>query len=147
MAPKKKRGRSPTQARPTGEAPAVPRSVSRTPLVVEDRRRWPAAVWILLACAWLAGSPLFFVLYLAEGFAMLDTGEVTDAARRAAAWYLVWMLVFALLVPLGGAVAALWLRRRVAAAMFAAALALSAVVVFSLASPAELLGGIAGAFG
>ncbi|MBB6171796.1 cation transport ATPase [Nocardiopsis mwathae] len=152
MSPKKKNTRKPRGRRPDPAAPTTPatdpaRPAARTPVVLEEPRRWPVAVWSLLTIAWLGGSALFFLLYLAEGFAMLNAEEVTDAARRTTAWYLVWLLVFALLVPLGGAAAAAALRRKVAAVMFTLALLLSGAVLFSLASPADMAAAIGGALG
>ncbi|PSK98907.1 hypothetical protein CLV63_104131 [Murinocardiopsis flavida] len=163
MSPKKKRknrttreGRTPTGPRneaagprdePAAAEPATVRTVSRTPVVLDPEPRWPVAVWSAAAFVWLVGTALFFVLYLAEGFAMLGEAEVTDAARRATGWYLVGLLVCALVVPLGAGVAAALMRRRIAAIGFAVALVASAAVLFSLASPGEFAMGISGAFG
>ncbi|WP_046470567.1 hypothetical protein [Allosalinactinospora lopnorensis] len=153
MSPKKKNPRNRAQRNGTATsrtAPADPRSPgrpSRTPVVLDDRRRWPLAVWTVLAVAWLGGSALFFVLYLAEGLNLLTSGEVTTEARRATAWHLIWLLVFALGTPLAGAITALVVRRKVAAAMFSAALLISAGALFSLAPPTEMLSAIRGAFG
>ncbi|MDA0563441.1 hypothetical protein LG943_03720 [Streptomonospora sp. S1-112] len=161
MSPKKRKrrpaGRAPARAGapaaatqdrdPDSAAPAAPpaedgaaaprRRVSRTPVVLDDRRRWPVAVWIVLAAVWLLGSPLFLVFFLAEGFALV--GEpAAGAGMRATAWYLLGLLVCALGVPLAGAAAAVLMRRRIAALLFGAALVVSAVPLFLLASPAEL---------
>ncbi|GAA4936508.1 hypothetical protein GCM10023224_16700 [Streptomonospora halophila] len=163
MSPKKrskKPGRSAGGARPpTGTAGAAPTrtapeqerkdaaasGVSRTPVVLDDRRRWPVAVWAALTAVWTLGSLLFFVLFLAEGFAML--GETDDGAAsagmRTAAWYLLGLVVCALVAPLAGAVWAALLRRRIAAILFTVALLLSGGALFSLDTPA----GIAEAIG
>ncbi|MFC4562294.1 hypothetical protein ACFO4E_10550 [Nocardiopsis mangrovi] len=158
MSPKKKNPRKPKAApaagpRTTGAAdhPPAPapggRTVSRTPVVVDDRRRWPVAVWIGLTLVWALGSPLFFLLYLAEGFAMLAQEEITDAARRATASYLVALLACALVVPLAGAVAAAVLRRRIAAILFGVVLLGSGIALFSIAPPGEIAEALRGSFG
>ncbi|MBV2363131.1 hypothetical protein ACFPZ0_13880 [Streptomonospora nanhaiensis] len=122
-----------------GGTAAPRRRVSRTPVVLDDRRRWPVAVWIALSALWLLGSAVFFVLFLAEGFALLGQDpEQAAAGMRAAAWYLLCLLVCALGVPLAGAVAAALMRRRIAAILFAVALLLSAGLLFSLDSPAGM---------
>ncbi|RCV48032.1 hypothetical protein [Marinitenerispora sediminis] len=161
MSPKKKRARRPARpatppTRPNGRPaqpdrpvrvdPARLPAVSRTPVVVEERRRWPLVVWPGLGFAWLVGTALFGVLWLAEGVQLLTMAEVTAAARRTAAWYLVWMLVCALLVPLAGAALALRTRRRAAAAFFGLALLLSVAGLWLLAPPSEYAGALAGAF-
>ncbi|CAM4315728.1 hypothetical protein GCM10009799_24700 [Nocardiopsis rhodophaea] len=152
MSPKKKNPRTPRERR-TGTrdtrrtAAADPARTARTPVAVEEPARWPVLVWCLLTAAWIGGSLLFFVLYLAEGFALLNAAEITDAARRATAWYLVGLVASALGVPVVGAVAAAVLRRRIAAVMFGLALLLSAAALFSLASPADLVSAIGAALG
>ncbi|ASU86247.1 hypothetical protein CDO52_15095 [Nocardiopsis gilva YIM 90087] len=152
MSPKKKNPRTPRDRRtgpqaPRGTATAPAARPTRTPVAVDEPARWPVVVWCLLTAAWIGGSLVFFVLYLAEGFALLNAAEITDTARRATAWYLVGLLVCALVVPLAGAVAATVLRRKVAAVMFGLALLLSAALMYSLASPADLVSAIGGALG
>lgn len=149
MSPKKRKRKAsgaadggPQQRTRTGT-----RTVSRVPVVVDDRRRWPVAVWIAAVLAWLLGSALFFVLYLAEGFAMLGETQISDAARRTTAFYLLGLLGCALLVPLAAGTAAVLLRRRIAAIGFGAMLLASLAVLLFLASPGEFLGAIAGGFG
>ncbi|MDA8370003.1 MAG: hypothetical protein M0026_09030 [Nocardiopsaceae bacterium] len=135
----------------TRRAPAAPqprqRTISRTPVAIDERRRWPVALWSALTCAWLIGSPLFLVLYLAEGFALLNATEITDTARRTTALYLTGLVAAALGAPLAGALTAALLRRRIAAALFTLALLASAGALFTLASPAEILAGIRGGLG
>ncbi|MUL40642.1 hypothetical protein FZ103_05515 [Streptomonospora sp. PA3] len=119
--------------------------VSRTPVVLDDRRRWPVAVWTALAAVWALGSLVFFVLFLAEGFAVISRGpgETAFASMSAASWYLLGLVVCALAAPLAGAVWAAVLRRRIAAILFTAALVCSAAVLFSLDSPAGIAQAIA----
>lgn len=126
--------------------PRTVRTVSRTPVVLDAKPRWPVAVWASAAFVWFFGTVLFFILYLAEGFAMLGQKEVTDSARHATGWYLIGLLVCALLVPLGAGVAAAVMRRRIAAIGFTVALVVSAAVLLFLASPGEFAMGISGAF-
>lgn len=128
-------------------SPETTPKVSRTPVVLDDRRRWPILVWTLAALTWFLGSAVFFTLYLAEGLAMLNAGDITDKARSAAAWYLIWLLVFALLVPLATAVTAILARRKAAAVAFTAILALSALFLFSLAPPSSMLSAISTTLG
>lgn len=124
--------------------------VSRTPVVLDDRRRWPAAVWTALASVWALGSLACFVLFLAEGLALIGREPGTNAAAgmTAAAWYLLGLVVCALGAPLAGAVWAALLRRKVAAVMFVLALVVSSAALFSMDTPAgiaEAIGnGIAG---
>ncbi|QBI54301.1 hypothetical protein [Streptomonospora litoralis] len=159
MSPKKKRTRTKASGRGAGTATptappeasaargATPAGVSRTPVVLDDRRRWPVAVWIALTCLWALGSLVFFGLFLAEGFALMGTqGRNQDsgfASMNTAAWYLLGLVVCALAVPLAGAVWALLLRRRIAAILFAVALALSAALLFSLDSPVGIAQAVA----
>ncbi|WP_157036322.1 hypothetical protein [Streptomonospora alba] len=119
--------------------------VSRVPVVLDDRRRWPAAVWTALASVWALGSLVCFVLFLAEGYALISQEPGTDAAAgmTAAAWYLLGLVVCALGAPLAGAVWAALLRRKVAAVMFVLALVVSSAALFSMDTPA----GIAAAIG
>ncbi|MFC7326981.1 hypothetical protein ACFQRF_04435 [Marinactinospora rubrisoli] len=114
--------------------------------MLDERRRWPFVVWPALTFAWLAGTAVFAVLWLAEGVQLLAMTEVTDAARRSAAWYLIWMLVCALLIPLAGGLVALRTRRRVAAGFFGVLLLLSVAGLWLVAPPSEYAGAIAGAF-
>ncbi|MFD0776648.1 hypothetical protein ACFQZ2_22175, partial [Streptomonospora algeriensis] len=110
--------------------------ISRTPLVLDDRRRWPAAVWTALASVWALGSPVFFVLFTAEGFALMRQESGGAAASMAvAAWYLLGLVVCALAAPLTGAVWAALLRRKVAAVLFTLALVLSGAALFSQETP------------
>lgn len=119
-----------------------PSGISRTPVVLDDRRRWPVAVWTALAAVWVLGSLVFFVLFLAEGFALMGTAEGDRAAGYAsmntAAWYLLGLVVCALLAPLTGTVWAALLRRRIAAILFGVALAASGILLFTLDSPAGI---------
>ncbi|GAB3451107.1 hypothetical protein GCM10027570_27180 [Streptomonospora sediminis] len=119
-----------------------PSGISRTPVVLDDRRRWPAAVWTVLAAVWVLGSAVFFVLFLAEGFALVSAADSQHAAGFAsmntAAWYLLGLVVCALLAPLTGTVWAALLRRRIAAILFGAALAASGILLFTLDSPAGI---------
>lgn len=96
--------------------------VSRTPVVVEQRVRWPIAVWSLLTLIWALGTPMFLVFILAEGFWVQTQAEVPQESVTALRGYLVAMIVCALAAPLTGIGLALWLRRRLAAAMFGFAL-------------------------
>ncbi|MGI5121852.1 hypothetical protein ACQEU5_20290 [Marinactinospora thermotolerans] len=150
MSPKKKtrrpRGATPTRKQSGRAAPTPTRTVRRDPVVVDIPARWPLLVWSALTLIWAGGSALFFVFYLAEAFAMLGAGEVGAGARRNAAWYLVLLVVCALIVPLCGVAVALRLRRRVAAAMFAVAALLSGAALLWLAPPAELLSAMSTAF-
>ncbi|MDT0303752.1 hypothetical protein [Streptomonospora wellingtoniae] len=134
-----------TATEPGRGAAASASGVSRTPVVLDDRRRWPVAVWTALTAVWTLGSLAFFVLFLAEGFAMLGEtdGGAASAGMRTAAWYLLGLVLCALAAPLAGAVWAALLRRRIAAILFAAALLLSGGALFSLDTPA----GIAEAIG
>lgn len=109
----------------------------RTPVVIEDPLpRWPLVLWTLLSVLWALGSLVSFTLVLASAGVMPE--DVTDATRREGAWALLWLLVFALAVPLAGSATALLLRRRIAAALFLAALLLSAAALGSIAPPAAL---------
>lgn len=134
MSPKKqkKRKRESGRAAPPRSSPPVPAAVAR-----RDLRR--AAPWAALALVWAAGTPLFLLFYLAEGFAAMAQEQVGPQELGAMRRYLAGLVVCAVAVPLGGAAAALWLGRRVIAGLFAAALAVSAAGVLWLAGgPAEL---------
>ncbi|GAA4901138.1 hypothetical protein [Streptomonospora salina] len=133
----------PPAARRTGPATAAASGVSRTPVVLDDRRRWPAAVWTALAAVWALGASVFFVLFLAEGFALISRDQGAGASMTAAAWYLLGLVVCALGAPVAGAVWAALLRRKIAAVLFSFALLVSAVALFSLDTPV----GIAQAIG
>lgn len=147
VSPKKKSHRKPSRSRDTQRpASSAPVRTRREPVVAAEPPRWPVVLWTVLTAVWVGGSGLFFVLYLAEGFALLGTEEITLAARRTTAGYLAAMVVCALVVPLAGALTALHLRRKVAAGMFAAVLAVSVVAVWALAPPGEIAAAIWAAF-
>ncbi|MFI6578579.1 hypothetical protein ACIBFB_22575 [Nocardiopsis sp. NPDC050513] len=154
MSPKKRTRRTPQRPAPaTGRTPGddpLPRkrTISRTPVVIDDPPdRRITALWVLLTLVWLLGTPLamvnlMFVVMDAQEAAYLapdpTTGNapadlVTDVGNA-----LVWVLVTALAVPAASTAAALWLRRRIAAIGFAAALAVSAVPLLVVMPPADL---------
>ncbi|CAL9349570.1 hypothetical protein SUDANB121_00449 [Nocardiopsis dassonvillei] len=155
MSPKKRRkrrpgpdnGSPPRRARetPGGNRDAAPAAgrISRTPVVVGDPPdRRLTALWVVLGLVWGLGSPLALAALL---FTTLDAAAVDPADPGAAAeavdsigTSLIWLLVLALLVPAASAVAAVVLRRRIAAIGFTAALVVSAVLVFWAMPPAEL---------
>ncbi|GAA3765308.1 hypothetical protein [Salinactinospora qingdaonensis] len=150
MSPKKKKktARAHGRAAPATPIPQV-RPVSRTPVVLDAPRRWPVVAWVVLASVWLLGSALFALLYLAEGLALVSaaaTGSAGQQARQTTATYLAALVGCAVVVPLAGAVVGLWLRRWVAAGLFAAAVAFSALLLLSLASPLDILTAIGRAF-
>ncbi|MFC3997524.1 hypothetical protein ACFOVU_16445 [Nocardiopsis sediminis] len=158
MSPKKKNPRKPKAAAPAAGGPAAGaadhppapapggRTVSRTPVVLDDRRRWPVVVWIALTLVWALGSPLFFLLYLAEGFALLGQEEASASSLRVTGSYLLALLVCALVVPLAGTVAAAVLRRRIAAILFGVVLAGSGALLFTIAPPGEIAAALRGSF-
>ncbi|MDA2811764.1 hypothetical protein O4J56_14070 [Nocardiopsis sp. RSe5-2] len=130
----------------TGGALKAP-SRRRTPVPLDEPRpRWPLALWTLLALVWLGGTALFFILVLAEGLAMMDHQSPQELAPslRATAWYLIGMLTCALAVPAAGAATAALLRRKIAAGLFALATAASAIAVFTLAGPTEIIDALRG---
>ncbi|WP_017624515.1 hypothetical protein [Nocardiopsis chromatogenes] len=132
---------------PAGGTPEAP-SRRRTPVPLDEPKpRWPLALWTLLTLAWLGGTALFFILILAEGLAMMDARTPADPSLRTTAWYLLGMLTCALAVPAAGAATAAVLRRRIAAGMFALATAASAIALFTLAGPTELLAALRGGLG
>ncbi|MFC7740334.1 hypothetical protein ACFQXA_04245 [Nocardiopsis composta] len=77
---------------------------------------------------------------------MGETDPAPDALHTTAL-YLLGLIVCALAVPAAGAVTAALLRRRIAAAMFALATTASAIALFSLGSPAQLLDALRGGLG
>ncbi|MGW9347604.1 hypothetical protein [Nocardiopsis flavescens] len=159
MSPKKRRqrrrgrenGRGPAPEHagragaPPGPEPGAgaPGRVSRTPVVVHDPPdRRVTALWVVLGLLWGLGSPLALAVLL---FTTLDAAAVDPADPRGAAravdaigTSLIWLLVLALVVPALSAVAAVVLRRKIAAIGFTAALAVSAALVFWAMPPAEL---------
>ncbi|TDQ44175.1 hypothetical protein [Actinorugispora endophytica] len=146
MSPKKKNPRGPRPRQRDGAGtPATAGTAKRVPLVVEDPRpRWPLLLWGLLTILWVLGSLASFMMVLASAGVMPE--DVTDATRREGAWALVWLLLFALAVPLAGAAGAALLRRRVAAVMFVFALLLSAAGLWTVASPTALWEALSGGF-
>lgn len=156
MSPKKRRQRKPRRDHDRGPAPehagregaeesAAPARgrVSRTPVVVDDPPdRRITALWVVLSLVWGLGSPLALAMLL---FTTMDAAAVDPADPAAAAGAvdsigtaLIWLLVLALVVPALSAVAAVVLRRKIAAIGFTAALAVSAALVFWAMPPAEL---------
>ncbi|WP_306367537.1 hypothetical protein [Nocardiopsis sp. CC223A] len=156
MSPKKRRQRKPRRDHDRGPAPeradeetaeeSATRArgrVSRTPLVVHDPPdRRITALWVVLALVWGLGSPLALAVLL---FTTLDAAAVDPGDPGAAAGAvdsigtaLIWLLVLALVVPALSAIAAVVLRRRIAAIGFTAALAVSAALVFWAMPPTEL---------
>lgn len=127
MAPKKKR----TSTRPRRPAPPTP---GRTP----TPGRWPALLWTVLALAWLGGSFASLTALFFSGLTLLEAPHPHDHLRRPVATALIWLLVCALAIPLGATAAALVLRRTIAAIGFATALALSALVLFTLMPPTHI---------
>lgn len=149
VSPKKKRNGSTGGSRRAatreiargGASPLSGRTESsqrRTPYVVDVPSRWPVLVWTVLGLVWAIGVPLFLLFFVAEGFA-LQAEEVTDEARRRLAWYLIGLIGCALVVPLGGLGAALWLRRKIAAWMFGGLAAVSFVAMWALVPPWQLV--------
>lgn len=155
MSPKKRKRRkaqrpdtAPHPQESTAEPGPLPpaASVSRTPVVVaEPPDRRITALWVVLTLVWLLGTPLalanllFVFMDLQESVihAAPDTPvppESLDPVGNA----LVWVLILALAVPAASAVAALVLRRRIAAIGFTAALAVSALPLLWVMPPAEL---------
>ncbi|PDP89674.1 hypothetical protein CQJ94_00470 [Glycomyces fuscus] len=158
MSPKKRKRRK--AQRPDTAMPAPPREQSapdtgrrtpkprtdRTPVVLSDPPdRRITALWVALTLVWLLGTPLALANLL---FVFMDLQEaVLHAAPDApppqegldsVGDALVWVLVLALLVPAASAVAALVLRRKIAAIGFTAALAASALPLLWVMPPAEL---------
>ncbi|MDS1269123.1 hypothetical protein RIF23_02300 [Lipingzhangella sp. LS1_29] len=120
---------APTAAADEGmEPPIGPLSglrISRTPVAIEPRARWPVAVWVLLVLLWAVGTPLFLLFTLAEGFWAQTQPEVPQSSVTALRGYVAAMVVCGVFAPLVGSGLALWLRRRIAAALFGCALLLS----------------------
>ncbi|RNL81829.1 hypothetical protein [Halostreptopolyspora alba] len=114
--------------------------------VLGDPRRWPLALWAVLVLTWLLGSTVTFALFLVEAAHITSGAEVTTQSRRDVAAYLIGLLVFALGTPLAGAITAGVLRRRLATALFATLLLVSAGILFSLIPPSETLPAIWGAY-
>lgn len=162
MSPKKQRTRKKSQPQPGPTPASTPtstatdnddggdasprRTISRTPVVLDDRRRWPLAVWTLLTLTWLLGTVVFFVLFLAEGFAMQTGSSSGDSAIRAAGGYLIGLLCCALLVPLAGTITAAVVRRRIAAILFGLVTLASAGALVPLGFPVDMISALAGAF-
>ncbi|MEV2276889.1 hypothetical protein AB0I72_15040 [Nocardiopsis sp. NPDC049922] len=154
MSPKKRTRRKPQRPAPAAERAtgedALPRkrTLSRTPVVIDDPPdRRVTALWVVLTLVWLLGTPLALVNLT---FVVMDAQEaayttpdpatggtpadlVTDVGNA-----LVWVLVTALVVPAASAVAAVCLRRRIAAIGFATALVVSAVPLLVVMPPADL---------
>ncbi|WP_116246957.1 hypothetical protein [Nocardiopsis sp. FIRDI 009] len=154
MSSKKRRRRKPHRAAPRSTSATAPgptpreRTVSRTPLVMDDPPdRRVTALWVVLTLLWLLGTPLALlnlVLVVTDAQEAALAGPdpttggppaqvVTDVGNG-----LVWVLVMALVVPAASAVAALFLRRRIAAIGFTAALVVSAVPLLVIMPPADL---------
>ncbi|WP_026117285.1 hypothetical protein [Nocardiopsis alkaliphila] len=165
MSPKKRKRHKPnTHTPPQGTEPGrVPpgttprkRPLQRTPVVVPsppDRRI--TALWVILWLLWALGTPLALAALL---FAGLDTGidpadprlndpetapallhEHQQQTLRTIGNALLWLLAMAWAVPGIGTIAALLLRRKMAAIAFATALTLSVISILLLAPPGELL--------
>ncbi len=108
-----------------------------------DRRI--TALWATAALLWFLGTPLALANLL---FSVMDLQQATltttdpttpppadvDAVGNA----LIWVLLTALVVPAASTIAALLLRRKIAAIGFATALAISALPLLWLMPPAEL---------
>ncbi len=154
MSPKKRKSRrtrqdrarttpEPTEAGRVAQEPGARGRVSRTPVVLDDPPdRRITALWVVLALVWGLGSPLALAMLL---FTTMDAAAVDPADPAAAAGAvdsigtaLIWLLVLALVVPGVSAVAAVVLRRRIAAIGFTVALAVSAGLIFWAMPPAEL---------
>ncbi|ADH67606.1 MULTISPECIES: hypothetical protein [Nocardiopsis] len=155
MSPKKRKRRkaqrpdtAPHQQESAPEPGPLPPTagVSRTPVVLTDPPdRRLTALWAVLALVWLLGTPLALANLL---FVFMDLQEsVINAAPDApvppesldpVGNALIWVLVLALAVPAASAVAALVLRRRIAAIGFTAALLVSALPLLWVMPPAEL---------
>ncbi|WP_017568879.1 hypothetical protein [Nocardiopsis halotolerans] len=156
MSPKKRKRRKPgrpdtaqASAPAQDQAPdttAPKANISRTPVVVTDPPdRRITALWVALTLLWLLGTPLALANLLFSFMDLQDTllqaapdaqppPESVDAIGNA----LIWVLLLALLVPAASAVAALFLKRRIAAIGFTAAFAVSAVPLLWAMPPAEL---------
>ncbi|MFL1379152.1 MULTISPECIES: hypothetical protein [unclassified Nocardiopsis] len=156
MSPKKRRQRKPRRDHDRGPVPEradedtgrgpgaeAKGKVSRTPMVVDDPPdRRITALWVVLGLLWGLGSPLALAVLL---FTTLDAGAVDpadaaagEAAVRSIGTALIWLLALALAVPALSAVAAVVLRRKIAAIGFTTALVISAALVFWAMPPAEL---------
>lgn len=123
---------------PKKSTPRRPTAAHSHTATLKDPRRWPLALWAVLVLTWLLGSAMTFVLSLAEATYITSGAEVTTQSRRNVAGYLIGLVVFALGTPLAGAITAGVLRRRLAAAMFATLLLISAALLFSLIPPGEI---------
>ncbi len=120
---------------------------NRTPITIPDPPdRRITALWVILATLWALGTPLALAFLL---FTVMDMQEATWMAQdphapppqemlSAIANALIWVLILALVVPLGSAVAATALRRKIAALGFTAAFTISALILFLLMPPTEL---------
>ena len=147
MSPKKRKPR-PTHNTGTGRGDQHTHSTpSRTPVHIPDPPdRRITALWVVLAALWALGTPLalafllFTVMDMQEALWMAETPDAPPPQEMLSAVgnTLVWILVLALLVPLGSAVAATILRRKIAALGFTAAFTVSALTLFLLMPPAEL---------
>jgi hypothetical protein len=130
--------------------------ISRTPVVIADPPdRRITLLWVVLTLLWALGSFLALANLLFTAMDLQDaavaaadpTAPAPQEAMDAVGNALVWVLVLALGVPLGGAVTALVLRRRIAAIGFTAALVLSAAPLLWVMPPAELWDALRAHFG
>jgi len=130
--------------------------ISRTPVVIADPPdRRITLLWVLLTLAWILGTflalaNLLFVAMDLQNAALAvedPTAPLSPDMMDSVGNALVWVLVFALLVPAGGAVTALVLRRRIAAIGFTTALVVSAVPLLWVMPPAELWDALRAHFG
>lgn len=109
-----------------------------------DRRI--TALWVVAALLWFLGTPLALANLL---FSVMDLQQATttltdptappppanvDAVGNA----LIWVLLTALAIPATSTIAALLLRRKIAAIGFATALVISALPLLWLMPPTEL---------
>jgi hypothetical protein len=167
VSPKKRKRRKDRPTAPasatassTREADAPPARtegrISRTPVVVADPPdRRITLLWVVLTLVWALGTFLALANLLFTAMDLQDaavaaadpTAPAPQGAMDAVGNALVWVLVLALGVPLGGAVTALVLRRRIAAIGFTAALVLSAAPLLWVMPPAELWDALRAHFG
>lgn len=145
MSPKKRKPRKPHTTPGTNRG--TQKHTRTTPVHIPDPPdRRITALWVLLATLWALGTPLALAFLL---FTVMDMQEALWLAQdpnappppetlSTIANTLIWVLILGLLVPLGSAVAATALRRKIAALGFATAFTLSALTLFLLMPPTEL---------
>ncbi|GAB3473107.1 hypothetical protein [Nocardiopsis coralliicola] len=120
----------------------------RTPVVLDPpRKRWPVLLWCSLTAVWLGGSAIFLALVLAEALFLFQSEEPDPAALRNMGAYLALLLFCGIAVPLGGAITAAVLRRRIAAIGFTVACIASIGVAVAVASPADYARALFGGLG